>query len=132
MFQKVREESRKKVYPSGKYQIFGSDISDEVLQKAKNNAMRAGVENDITFEKNDFFEQHFNEKTTIVTNPPYNIRLELNDENFYKHFIKIVENENISGGFITSYEGENFFSRHLWKDRKLYNGGIPARLYIKK
>lgn len=106
-------------------------MSDEVLQKAKNNAMRAGVENDIIFEKSDFFEKNFDEKTTIVTNPPYNVRLELDDENFYKNFITILENENISGGFITSYEVEKFLTKNIWKDRKLYNGGLPARFYKK-
>ena len=133
LFHEVRTEAKNKVFYDKKYQIFASDLNSEVLQKAKNNAMRAGVENDIIFEKSDFFEKNFSEKFTIVTNPPYGIRLEnANNEAFYQKFIKIFEKDTISGGFITSYEEtEKFLQKKLWKNRKLYNGGIPARFFKK-
>ncbi len=133
IFTEVRTECRQNTYPSGNYKIFASDLSDEMVQITKNNAMRAGVENDIIFEKSDFFTKNFDEKTTIVTNPPYGVRLETDDDDeFYKNFIKKMENENISGGFITSYEAEKLLDKKIWKDRKLYNGGLPARFFFTK
>ncbi len=133
IFTEVRTECRQNTYPSGNYKIFASDLSDEMVQITKNNAMRAGVENDIIFEKSDFFTKNFDEKTTIVTNPPYGVRLETDDDDeFYKNFIKKMENENISGGFITSYEAEKLLDKKIWKDRKLYNGGLLARFFLQK
>ena len=69
-----------------------------------------------------------------MTNPPYGERIEANEEisNFYAKFVKFFENQNISGGFITSYsEAEKWLPRAKWKNRKLYNGGLPARWYQK-
>lgn len=44
-----------------------------------------------------------------------------------------MNSSTISGGFITSYEFENtVLDKNIWKDRKIYNGGLAARLYIKK
>lgn len=130
LFDEVRREAREKIFPSGNYRIFGSDSDEETLQKAKNNAMRAGVESDIIFEKSDFFETNFSEKTHIVTNPPYNVRLETDDE-FYKNFLEKMLADEIFGGFITSYECEKNPNIKHFKDRKLYNGGLAARFYKK-
>lgn len=130
LFDEVRREAREKFFPSGNYQIFGSDLDEETLQKAKNNAMRAGVEADIIFEKSDFFDASVTEKTWIVTNPPYNVRLETDDE-FYKNFLEKMLAREISGGFITSYECEKNPNIKHFKDRKLYNGGLAARFYKK-
>lgn len=132
IFQSVRTEARHKKFGEKKYKIIARDMSKEVLQKAKNNAMRAGVEDTIIFEESDFFANNFDEKITIVTNPPYNVRLEIDDENFYKNFVEKFDSENIFGGFITSYENtENLISKEKWKNRKLYNGGLPARFFTK-
>ncbi|MDO4873597.1 MAG: class I SAM-dependent RNA methyltransferase [Candidatus Gracilibacteria bacterium] len=134
IFYAVRREAREKIYPSGNYQIFASDIDPKMIEIAKNNARRAGVEDDIIFVEQNFFDYDFGEKTTIVTNPPYGERIEANEEisNFYEKFVKFFENQNISGGFITSYsEAEKWLPRAKWKNRKLYNGGLPARWYQK-
>lgn len=69
-----------------------------------------------------------------MTNPPYGERIDVDEEisDFYEKFVKFFENQNISGGFITSYaEAEKWLPRTKWKNRKLYNGGLPARFYQK-
>lgn len=44
-----------------------------------------------------------------------------------------MSEKNTSGGFITSYdEVEKILPKEHWKNRKLYNGGLPARLYKKQ
>lgn len=133
LLDQARTEARSKIYPSGNYKIIGSDINIEMIEKSKRNAMRAGVENDITFIVDDFFEKTFNEKNTIITNPPYWLRLKnYSDEDFYKKFISIFEKEFISWWFITSYEeAKSILTPSLWKDRKLYNWWLPARFYKK-
>ena len=104
LFREVRTEVRGKSYESGKYTIFASDIDTEMIRIAKDNARRAGVDHDITFVAEDFFAKNIAEKTTIVTNPPYGVRLENEDDTiFYKNFLEKMESEHIDGGFITSY-----------------------------
>ena len=62
------------------------------------------MDHDITFVAEDFFAKNIAEKTTIVTNPPYGVRLENEDDTiFYKNFLEKMESEHIDGGFITSY-----------------------------
>lgn len=129
----VRMECKENAYSSGKYKIFASDISEEMTQIAQRNARRAGVENDIIFCTEDFFAKKFDEKITILTNPPYWVRLENDsDEAFYQKFVEKMQHENVSGGFITSFDGvEQFLQKNLWKNRKLYNGWLSARFYKK-
>jgi putative N6-adenine-specific DNA methylase len=71
----VRERARSRIYPSGAYQIFGSDIDPEMIQIARENAKRAGVDQDIVFSVQDF-HTYVPTPTTIVTNPPYGQRLQ--------------------------------------------------------
>lgn len=46
----VRNEAKKRSYPSGSYQIIGRDIDSKMIDIARANAERAGVEADICFE----------------------------------------------------------------------------------
>ncbi len=62
-------------YGSGEYKIYASDIDPEMIEKAKRNAERAGVTEDITFSTSDFIDTSGSGKT-IITNPPYGKRLE--------------------------------------------------------
>jgi len=69
LFETVKSEAKNKSYPSGKYQIYASDIDPEMIRIAQENAKRAGVEKDIIFEVGNFLE---NRKQAItITNPPY-------------------------------------------------------------
>ena len=89
IFDAVRREAREKIYPSGNYQIFASDIDPKMIEIARNNARRAGVEDDIIFVEKNFFDYEFNEKTTIVTNPPYGEQIDADEEisDFYEKFV---------------------------------------------
>lgn len=46
----VREEAKKRSYPSGSYHITGRDIDPKMIDIARANATRAGVDADICFE----------------------------------------------------------------------------------
>jgi putative N6-adenine-specific DNA methylase len=49
LFDRVKEEMKSKIYPSGKYHISGGDMDAEMIEKAQRNAERAGVLEDIEF-----------------------------------------------------------------------------------
>ena len=133
VWMEVKHSFREKIYPSGAYEIFASDMDAEVIEKAKNNARRAGVEKDITFLVSDFREGDYDhDPLWIITNPPYGERLESTDT-IYDDLRAIFARKNISGGIITSANiWEDRIDKKLWKDRKLYNGNIPTRLWMKR
>jgi putative N6-adenine-specific DNA methylase len=54
IFEKVKEDMKTKIYPSGKYAIQASDMDGEMVEIAKRNAERAGVGDDIVFSKQDY------------------------------------------------------------------------------
>lgn len=60
--------------------IYANDFSQQIIRKAKLNAIKAGVDKIIKFSKNDFFVMDPpTEKGVIVTNPPYGERLKPED-----------------------------------------------------
>lgn len=54
----VREEAKKKVYPSGAYTIVASDNDEGMIKIAKGNAKRAGVGEEITFKVQDLLDEN--------------------------------------------------------------------------
>lgn len=84
LFKQIKEARMKRVREfDGK--IVGYDISALALSIARENVENAELEDVITLQKQDFF------KSTkelfpllIVFNPPYNERLKISDEDFYK------------------------------------------------
>ncbi|XMB65908.1 class I SAM-dependent RNA methyltransferase [Mycoplasmatota bacterium zrk1] len=131
-----REEATKAIDRTLNLEIYASDINQENLTAAKNNATQAGVGNDITFFKSDFKSVNFSKDYgIIISNPPYGERLE--NENIYKvkqmyrDMGKIFNQlETWSKYIITSFEGfENLFEKKADKVRKLYNGKLKVRYY---
>jgi putative N6-adenine-specific DNA methylase len=114
-------------------EILGTDISPNVLKKAKENAESANVADMITFKNADFFETTFGleKKYTIITNPPYGERMnkdelfELYEKtgNTFKHKYKG------SSAWIISSNMEAFKHVGLKTKRKiaLFNGGLPCK-----
>ena len=61
-------------YPITNYRIFASDISEEALQNARENARRLGVSSNIQFLKGDLFEPFHPlqlKADLLISNPPY-------------------------------------------------------------
>jgi len=61
--------------------MIGTDVSAHVIEKARENAKAAKVDDMIRFIQADFFETSFGleKKYTIITNPPYGERLKKDD-----------------------------------------------------
>lgn len=114
------------------FEVWGSDVDPEVIELAKQNAKRAGV--DVSFFVMDVkdIESH-GKRGTIVCNPPYGERLlDINEaEKLYRVMGKAFQRlPNWQIYIITSDE---YFEKHYGKaadkKRKLYNGMLKCTYY---
>lgn len=119
----------------GTYDIWGGDIDPKAIRIAQENAVKAGVEDIIRFERADVAGfKCSGEYGQIVTNPPYGERLldKEEAEALYRIFGKVYRNVPPKWRVlvITSHpEFERFFGRKADKKRKLYNGMLKCDLY---
>ena len=138
----LKEQARTQKY-DGEYRIFGSDIDNELMWIANENAKRAGVEWDIHFEQKDFRKALFSfinkweqASGTLVSNPPYWLRIWEEDklEWMYKSIDSLFrKNEKLGWGFISNFEEfDSFAKKWFYKKRKLYNWAEKCYFWKKK
>ena len=119
----------------GKYDIWGGDIDPKAVRIARENAVKAGVEDIVRFDEADVEKFRCQgEYGQIVTNPPYGERLLEKEgaEALYRVFGEVYHRVPPKWRVlvITSHpEFERFFGRKAEKKRKLYNGMIKCDLY---
>ena len=119
----------------GAYDIWGGDIDPKAVRIARENAVKAGVEDIVRFDEADVKKlQCQGEYGQIVTNPPYGERLLEKEgaEALYRTFGEVYHRIPPKWRVlvITSHpEFERFFGRRAEKKRKLYNGMIKCDLY---
>lgn len=114
--------------------ITGRDMDPSVLMKARNNAERAGVDEDITFEEARFETSKFtNETTAIITNPPYDERLMSMREitALYQTIGRTFKRLNhVDRYMLSSVSGtDQKMGLAPTQTRVLFNGPIKARYY---
>lgn len=114
--------------------IRGTDMDDGMINLARHNAIKAGVDKYIVFEKKPVEEFAFpSEKGTVIVNPPYGERLEDVEyaENLYKAMGNIFKKRaNWSYFMISPHQDfEKLFGRKANKNRKIYNGKIKCYYY---
>ena len=131
----IRDEAFSNEDLTKELKIYGSDIDERSIEIAKENAEKAGVEEDIIFEVKDFKNIESPAKYgAMIVNPPYGERL-MGDENIeelYRGFGNFCRKKLAKWSYyiITSYENfENTFNKKATKNRKLYNGGIKCYYY---
>ena len=130
-----REKARSEIIVDSTFEAYGSDIDDEVLEKARENAKRAGVASHIKFFKADAksIKKIEGRRGTIACNPPYGERLMTPKEveELYRAIGKTFDKMTPWQIYVlTSVENfERLYGRRADKARKLYNGMIPTRLY---
>ncbi|WP_243343456.1 class I SAM-dependent RNA methyltransferase [Anaerococcus sp. AGMB09787] len=116
-----------------KLNLLGSDISGRAIELAKNNAINAGVEEDISFIKRDFGSVALKDDYgIIISNLPYGLRLSKIDldEIYRKINHKFKNLETRSQYYLTTDESfEKKIKRRASKKRKLYNGGEKVDYY---
>lgn len=132
-FEKIKKEAYEKIDYNKKINILGSDLSKKAIDLAKNNALNAGVYEDITFLNKDFREINLKDNFGIfISNPPYGERLSRFDKEKISKMIddKFKTLDTWSMFIISSDEKiDKNIKRKLSKKRKLYNGGEKVDLY---
>lgn len=135
VWQKERTAAREEMRHDIEFHAYGSDIDDEALAIARENAKRAGVEKYVTFTKADVRDfEPVTEKATVICNPPYGERL-LDANEAHKIYKTLGERfkpqKERSYEIITADEEfEKLFGRKADKRRKLYNGMIKCQVYM--
>lgn len=116
------------------FKAYGSDIDEQSLKIACENAEKAGVSELIEFKKSNVGVFRLKtEKGTVITNPPYGERL--GDKKEAERIIKtlgkvFIKKHGVSYTVISPEEQfEKLFGRRADKRRKLYNGMIKCQMY---
>lgn len=130
---RAREEARSNERDL-KLRIIASDIDKECIKISEENAMRAGVKNDIEFKALNALDLTCEfSGGTIMCNPPYGERIgeKKECEELYRGLSKVFCGlDNWSMYLLTSNENfESLFGKKADKKRKLYNGMIKCDLY---
>lgn len=132
-YKDAKKEALGMIDYSKKLNILGSDISGRAISLAKQNAINAGVGEDISFITRDFENVAIKDDYGVfISNPPYGMRLSENnlDEIYKKLNNKLAKMDTWSMYFITADEKfDKKFKRKLSKKRKLYNGGQKVDFY---
>ncbi len=135
IWRKAREEALSLIDDSNLFEAFGSDIDTKVLDFAKENARRAGVQDKIKFFAADArkIKKPEDRRGTIVCNPPYGERLltPKETEALYREVGKNFALLSPWQIYILSscFDFEGLYGKRADKVRKLYNGMIPCNLY---
>lgn len=130
----ARKEAHELIKRDLKLNITGTDIDNQAVKLAADNAYKAGVDEFITFKTLPMESIKTDEKYgCIICNPPYGERMgELKEvENLYKKMGQVFRKlDTWSYYIITSHPNfEKLFGKKADKNRKLYNGMIKCYYY---
>ncbi|MGO4905211.1 THUMP domain-containing class I SAM-dependent RNA methyltransferase [Flavobacterium sp. W20_MBD1_R3] len=115
------------------YTIKGFDKAPSAVQKAKDNIKNANLEEYISIEEKNFFdtEKISDGKLQVVFNPPYDERLDIHMEEFYKNIGDTLKKNypGTNAWMITAnLEALKYVGLKPSRKIKLFNAGLEARL----
>ena len=86
LWEKILKENNEKIKSNTPFDIIGRDINNKGVSAAGKNCLAAELYRNITIEKGDFFKMaKISDNGVIMTNPPYDERMELTDTiGYYK------------------------------------------------
>ena len=130
----ARAEAESKIRTDCKFEVYASDIDEDILDITYENALRAGVEEYINiFQADARTIKKEDRKGTIVCNPPYGERMGEREE---------IERlyQQLGGSFKALYPWQIYvltssdrfdrlYGQRADKIKKLYNGRLPCYLY---
>ncbi len=130
----VREEARDEILTDVETDIQGYDLDPEMVEIARINAKKAGVDHMIHFQARDIADlSHRKKYGFIITNPPYGDRI--GDQNELPALYKTIGGrykalDSWSMYLITGFEqAEKYIGKKADKNRKIYNGMIKTYFY---
>lgn len=134
MWYQAIDEADSKICMDVETDIQGYDLDEKMVAIARENAMLAGVDHLIHFQKRNVSElSHPKKYGFIITNPPYGERLE--DKKDLPALYQILGErykmlDSWSMYLITSYEqAERDLGKKADKNRKIYNGMMKTYFY---
>ena len=133
LWEQIKKESEDNIRELKKGMIAGSDVSEHSVNAVKTNIMGLHFGSEISIKLLDFQEIEPVENSTIVTNPPYGIRMgkDKNLNKFYQNIGYFLKNKcKNSTAFV--YFGEPRYIKKVplspsWK-RPLKIGGLDGKL----
>ena len=132
----AREAAEAAIKRDSQYEVYASDIDEDILDVVYENALRAGVEEHLNIFQADVRKIQKpapDRRGTIVCNPPYGERLmtPAEAEQLYRDMGRAFASLSPWQIYIiTSHpQFERFYGARADKIRKLYNGMIPCNLY---
>ena len=134
IFDEERERAESEINMGTSFEAYASDIDENILELARANAKRAGVDSKIKIFRKDAREiKKLDRRGTIVCNPPYGERMGdiKSAERLYAEIGKTFAALSPWQIYILT-ASDNFaslYGRRPDKVRKLYNGMIPCALY---
>jgi putative N6-adenine-specific DNA methylase len=130
----VREEARDEILTDVETDIQGYDLDPEMIEIARINASKAGVEHMIHFQARDIAQlSHRKKYGFIITNPPYGERI--GEDNELPALYRTIGErykalDSWSMYIITGYEAaEKAIGKKADKNRKIYNGMLKTYFY---
>ena len=136
LWQKAREAAEGAIKTDSQYEVYASDIDEDILDTVYENALRAGVEEHLNIFQADvrsIQKPTPDRRGTIVCNPPYGERLmtPAEAEALYRDMGRAFASLSPWQIYIiTSHpQFEKHYGARADKIRKLYNGMIPCNLY---
>ncbi|MEX1197764.1 MAG: bifunctional 23S rRNA (guanine(2069)-N(7))-methyltransferase RlmK/23S rRNA (guanine(2445)-N(2))-methyltransferase RlmL [Pseudohongiellaceae bacterium] len=130
----ARAEQRREAGKVWSGSAFGSDTDRDTVQKARRNAERAGVYDDIEFVHRDLSEATApRPPTLIVSNPPYAERLGEEPEvmRLYQHLGEYLQRQadGCQAAILTGRpEWGRLLGIHSHRQYRLFNGSLPVSL----
>ena len=117
------------------YEVWASDIDEEILDVTYENALRAGVEDRIRIFNADVRKiEKPDRRGTIVCNPPYGERMleQRSAQRLYSAFGRHLKYADGWKKYIISSEPEfeHYYGKQAVKKRKLYNGRLQCNVYM--
>jgi putative N6-adenine-specific DNA methylase len=133
IFLKIKAEADSKIKSETEIQVFASDKNPTALKSANMNIKAAGLSEYITLLHDNFFAAEAPcSEGIIITNPPYNERLQIeNTKDFYKQIGDSLK-MNYSGWTAHVFSGFPSAAKTVGlrtkQRQKFYNGKIESRL----
>ena len=134
LWEDARAEAQSKIRTDCRFEVYASDIDEDILDLTYENALRAGVEEYIhIFQADARTIKKEDRKGTVVCNPPYGERMGEREE---------IERlyQQLGGSFKALYPWQIYvltssdrfdrlYGQRADKIKKLYNGMLPCYLY---
>ena len=134
-WQRLRKNAEGEAHAPESLPIFGSDIDPDMVRASGLNLQAAGLFDSVNLLESDFLEVEAPpvEPGIIISNPPYGVRLSLEDMAAFYHGIGDVLKKRFSGWTAYFISADEQFPKSIGlsasRRTPLYNGPLECRFY---